>query len=71
MNQSDLISIYENSPKINELFEKISKTKSLTINGLSGSLKSLYFSILLNKKMNNHFFVVYFHWRVIMRFDVF
>ena len=57
MNQSDLISIYKNSPKINEFLEKISKTKSLTINGLAGSLKSIYISIILKKSTQNHFFI--------------
>jgi len=57
MNQSDLISIYKNSPKINEFLTKIGKTKVLTISGLSGSLKSLYFSIILKKNTHNHFFI--------------
>ena len=57
MKQSDLISIYETSTKTKEFFDKIKNTKTLNINGLSGSLKSLYISSVLKKNKSNHFFV--------------
>ena len=40
-----------------EFFEKIKVKKTLTIHGLSGSLKSLYISIILGKIKKNHFFI--------------